>query len=124
MGRTNFEHWTPATWRESAETVDHMLTFGWDVVAYCPACKLAMRVNLGHLKILCGDGFSLWNRKALCRRLRCTGVVRFYGKPPQDADYIRLIAERPGHGGVPPKASELKEGEPIPNYGAALKKRF
>jgi len=110
MGRRNYEHWTARDWRAAGGTIEAMRLQGWSVVAVCGACDLVMAVNLDHLVKLCGPELSLWNRRARCRRARCQGAVRFYGKPLQLYDHIVLIAGAPDLGTS--TASPTESAEP------------
>lgn len=83
MGRRNFDRWPPEAWRRSAEGVGRMRAAGWTVLAYCPSCQLTITVDLALIERLKGPAFSLWNRRAACRRLGCAGRVEFQGKPPE-----------------------------------------
>ena len=57
-----------------------MLAERWDVIAVCGRCGLVTRVNLGIIAKVRGRGFSLWNRKARCRKVGCSGHVAFHAK--------------------------------------------
>lgn len=66
--------------RAKCETVTEMMRQRWDVIAVCQRCGLTMEVELGTIAKVCGPGFSLWNRKARCRKVGCTGHVEFHAK--------------------------------------------
>jgi hypothetical protein len=91
-----------ADWRPGAETVDKMQSAGWDVFTQCRACGLKMAADLALIAKVSGGATSLWNRKARCRRLGCSGFVDFWGKPPQRSRHEPLSAPWPD--GVPPRA--------------------
>ena len=93
MGHRNFERWPPEAWRRSAGTVGRMRANGWTVLAYCPVCQLTMTVDLSLLETVRGPEFSLWNRRAPCRRLGCAGRVEFQGQPPELITPFPLRAE-------------------------------
>ncbi len=93
MGRRKFDRWPPEAWRAGAEGVGRMRAAGWTVLAYCPTCNLTIVVDLDCLERLRGSDFSLWNRRAACRRLGCSGRVEFQGKPPRIATPFPLRAE-------------------------------
>ncbi len=93
MGHKNFDRWPPEAWRRSAGTIARMRAAGWTVLAYCSVCNLTISVDLGRVERLRGPDFSLWNRRAPCRRLGCLGKVEFQGKPPQLAQPFPLRAE-------------------------------
>ena len=95
MGLRNYDRWSPEEWRRTAETVAQMRKARWDVLSYCRACHLTMRVDLALVERVSGPHAVLWNRKARCRRIGCDGVVEFRGKPPRVTTYIRLNAEWP-----------------------------
>ncbi len=93
MGRRNFDRWPPEAWRRQADTVARMRAGGWAVFAYCATCKLTIAVDLGLIERLRGPDFSLWNRRAPCRRLGCAGRVEFQAKPPEIMQPFALRAE-------------------------------
>lgn len=95
MGHRNYDRWPPEAWRRSAETVGRMRANGWTVLAYCRACNLTMVVDLRAIERLRGTDFSLWNRRAPCRRLGCRGRVEFQGKPPEISMPFPLRADWP-----------------------------
>jgi hypothetical protein len=95
MGRRNYERWPPEAWRRSAKTVARMRANGWTVLAYCPACTLTIAVDLALVERIRGADFSLWNRRAPCRRLGCPGKVEFQGKPPEVVQPFPLRAAWP-----------------------------
>ncbi|MEP6967437.1 MAG: hypothetical protein ABI906_05105 [Pseudomonadota bacterium] len=68
--------------RQRCETVERMRRDGWDVISRCERCGLIMRVDLGLVIRVSGPTVSLWNRKARCRRLGCTGWVEFQARAP------------------------------------------
>ena len=79
----------------TAETVDHMIRDRWDVITWCAACSLALRVDLAVIQAVAGGGTSLWNRQTPCKRVGCRGKVEFQGRPPQLRQHIVLRAEWP-----------------------------
>ena len=95
MGLRNYDRWSPEEWRRTAETVAQMRKAGWDVLSYCRACHLTMRVDLALVERVSGPQAVLWNRQARCRRIGCDGVVEFRGKNPKITTYIRLRAGWP-----------------------------
>lgn len=78
--------------RSRCESVADMRREGWDVISHCPTCGLTMRVDLAALATLRGESFSLWNRKARCRRLGCTGHAVFQARAPDMAWHDELKA--------------------------------
>jgi len=64
----------------------------WDVISICEKCGLVMRVNLGLIVRVSGPATSLWNRKARCRRVGCTGFVVFQARAPGMAMHEPLTA--------------------------------
>lgn len=68
--------------RQKCETVEAMARDGWDVISRCETCGLIMRADLALIARISGPRTSLWNRKARCRRLGCTGWVKFQGRAP------------------------------------------
>jgi hypothetical protein len=68
--------------RKGCESVEQMRREGWDVLSRCDACTLIMRVNLSTIIKVNGPAFSLWNRKARCRRIGCVGFVEFQARAP------------------------------------------
>jgi hypothetical protein len=81
--------------RRGCETVELMLRAGWDVIACCDTCQLIMRVSLPTLIRIKGPKFSLWNRKARCRRFGCVGFVEFRGRAPGVETHSPLNAPWP-----------------------------
>lgn len=51
--------------------------------------RLVMRVNLSAIIKVNGPQFSLWNRKARCRRVGCTGFVQFRQRRPAWSATVR-----------------------------------
>ena len=95
MGHKNFDRWPAEAWRRSAETVEQMRARGWEVISYCRACHLTMRVDLALVERVSGPGVVLWNRQVKCRRIGCTGLVEFQGKPPELYQHLPLRSEWP-----------------------------
>ena len=95
MGSKNLDRWSAEDWRRTAETVAKMRTNGWDVISHCPKCNLTMRVDLALIERVSGGGTVLWNRQSKCRRIGCTGMVEFQGRPPRLHRHIPLRAEWP-----------------------------
>jgi hypothetical protein len=93
MGRRHPDRWPAEAWRKSAPTVGTMRAAGWDVISYCRACKLTMRVDLALVERVSGPDTVLWNRQSPCKRIGCDGQVEFQGKPPELFKHIRLFAE-------------------------------
>ena len=89
------ERWPPEQWRGIANTVGKMRAAGWSVRSYCRTCHLLMEVDLDTIILRRGADTVLWNRQAKCRRIGCSGVVEFQGRPPPLVGYMRLIAEWP-----------------------------
>ncbi len=83
--------------RRGCETVEQMHHAGWDVIACCDACMLIMRVSLPTIIKVRGPTFSLWNRKARCRRFSCVGFVEFRGRAPGMECHDPLTAPWPDH---------------------------
>jgi hypothetical protein len=81
--------------RKGCETVEQMHRANWDVLSRCDACALVMRVNLAAIIKVNGPQFSLWNRKARCRRIGCVGFVDFQAKAPGMECHDLLIAPWP-----------------------------
>lgn len=81
--------------RQKCETVGAMRRERWDVLSKCQACGLLMRVDLDLIIQVRGPGVSLWNRRARCRRLGCTGWVEFQAKAPGMAMHEALTATEP-----------------------------
>jgi hypothetical protein len=64
-----------------------MIAEGWRVQAHCPTCFARARVDLVEVARKLGPEYSLWNRRAPCRRRtgdggRCAGEVVFWAWPP------------------------------------------
>ncbi|WP_332047962.1 hypothetical protein [Phenylobacterium sp.] len=88
--------------RRKCETVTEMEARGWDVLAKCQACGLTTRVNLRHVARIRGPAFSLWNRRARCKRVACPGAAQFLGRAPDMSWHEPLDAPWPE--GKPPPA--------------------
>ncbi|MET0295361.1 MAG: hypothetical protein ABW042_10130 [Phenylobacterium sp.] len=82
MPRRNPARIPLAARRATCEGVEAMRRQGWDVISHCPACGLTMRVDLAALAILKGSDFSLWDRRARCRRIGCAGYASFQARAP------------------------------------------
>jgi hypothetical protein len=54
-----------------------------------------MRVDLALVERVSGPGVVLWNRQVKCRRIGCTGLVEFQGKPPELYQHLPLRSEWP-----------------------------
>jgi hypothetical protein len=100
MGHRNPDR-IPLSWRRTrCETVAEMAAARWDVLSKCRVCGLQMRVQLRVIATVSGPNTSLWNRRAPCRRLLCSGQVEFWAKAPGMASHEPLTAEWPD--GKPP----------------------
>ena len=95
MGLKSHDAWPVEQWRASAESVSDMKAQSWAVRSYCRSCQLLMDADLDIIILRKGPRTSLWNRQARCRRIGCSGVVEFQGRPPQIQRYLRLFAEWP-----------------------------
>lgn len=95
MGSKNLDRWSREDWRAHTRTVGEMAARGWHVFSRCESCHLAMVVDLKLVAYVSGPQVVLWNRRAPCRRMGCTGIVRFHGKPPQIPEHMLLEAEWP-----------------------------
>ncbi|MEP6967807.1 MAG: hypothetical protein ABI906_06980 [Pseudomonadota bacterium] len=82
MGHRNPDRVPMAIRRQRCETVERMRRDAWDVISRCGKCGLIMRVDLGLVIRVSGPSTSLWNRKARCRRLGCSGWVEFQARAP------------------------------------------
>jgi hypothetical protein len=76
--------------RARCETIGQMLREGWEVEAWCVACRLKLRVDLRTIAIVRGPTFSLWNRASRCRRVGCRGRVEFHARAPGMTGVERL----------------------------------
>lgn len=81
MGRRNPDRYTIADWRAACPTVRWMRAERWDVISVCTTCGLKMQANLERIEREKGPEFSLWDRTAPCRRLKCVGFVEFQALP-------------------------------------------
>ena len=81
--------------RARCETVEEMLAQRWEVISNCRQCGLMMEVNLRLVATISGPETSLWNRSSRCRRIGCTGHVRFQAKAPGMAFFDDLQAPWP-----------------------------
>lgn len=97
MGSRNLDRLPPEDWRAEAETVTEMADKGWDVFSKCRVCGLQMSTSLRLVARISGPETSLWSKPKPCRRMGCTGVVDFFGKPPSLSRHIRLDAAWPEH---------------------------
>ena len=82
MGSRNADRVPITVRRSKCETVEAMHRAGWDVLSKCETCGLIMRVDLVLVARISGPMTSLWNRKARCRRVGCTGWVEFQARAP------------------------------------------
>jgi hypothetical protein len=82
MGSRNRDRIPLAYRRSKCETVADMRQQGWDVLSRCDACGLIMRVDLALIERVSGPETSLWNHRARCRRVGCTGHVDFLARAP------------------------------------------
>lgn len=92
MGQRNPDRYSMRERRPSAETLSRMIAGHWAVISSCRQCGLQMVVDLALLARLKGPNFSLWNRKAPCRRIGCPGFVVFRGKAPGMTGFEELAA--------------------------------
>ena len=93
MGSRNLDRIPLRSRRAKVETVRQMREEGWDVISKCLVCGLVMRVDLALIARVSGPNVSLWNRKAHCRRLGCTGFVEFQARAPGMSWHEVLNAE-------------------------------
>jgi hypothetical protein len=96
MGQKNADRIPLSYRRARCETVEAMRRDGWDVISKCGGCGLVMQVDLALVARISGPETSLWNRKARCRRLGCTGVVEFQARVPGVAWHEPLRADDRG----------------------------
>jgi len=68
--------------RTRCPTIGDMLREVWDVLSSCQKCGLVMQVDLADMIKLRGPKVVLWNRKARCRRIGCSGFVEFQAMAP------------------------------------------
>jgi hypothetical protein len=93
VGARNPDRVPIALRRSRCETVADMQAQGWEVISECRTCGLAMRVDLDLIAWRTGAKTSLWNRKARCRRLLCSGWVVFKAKAPGMSWHEELAAD-------------------------------
>jgi hypothetical protein len=82
MGSRNLDRIPIRMWRSKVETVADMQREGWEVIASCQKCGLAMVADLALIARETGPETSLWNRTSVCRLIGCGGVVVFMAKAP------------------------------------------
>jgi hypothetical protein len=82
MGTRNPDRVPIRYFRARCESVADMRREGWDVVSKCEKCGLMMGVDLALIIKVNGPNVSLWNRRAICRRMGCRGSVEFMAKAP------------------------------------------
>ena len=102
MGAKNIDRYSPSDWRSGAETVEAMLTRGWEVTTRCDRCRVEQLASLTLIARLKGPHFSLWNQSTACKVLRCGGRLRFFGRPPRLHSAFELSAPDPSS--WPPRA--------------------
>ncbi len=93
MGHRNPDRVPLRMRRGRAESVDAMRRQNWEVISHCGRCGLMMPVDLALVAKVKGAAYSLWNRKARCRRLGCTGFVTFQAKAPGMIGFEDLSAD-------------------------------
>ena len=101
MGSRNPDRVPLSARRSRAETVQQMHAEGWDVIAKCDYCRMMLRVDLRVIAKTRGPTFSLWNAKARCKVVGCTGWVTFMAHAPGLNGHQPLTAPWPE--GVPPR---------------------
>lgn len=95
MSYVKLENRPASWWRCRAATIGQMIDSGWTVWSVCNNCFLVMPADLEWFAYRLGDGETLWNRHPGCRRLGCTGVITFYGTPPETNTCMVLKADWP-----------------------------
>lgn len=92
MGHRNPDRVPLAYRRARCETVGAMRRDAWNVISRCEKCGLMMGVDLARVIRERGPHVSLWNRRAICRRLGCRGSVSFLAKVQGMASHEPLEA--------------------------------
>lgn len=82
-----------AAWPQTDRVVV-MLELDWKVMSTCRRCGLQLHVDLRTVIKTNGPDFSLWNAKAKCRKVGCSGYADYAGMPPRGTLYRPLIVDR------------------------------
>ena len=93
MGAKNLDRIPASAWRVKYPTVAELARDGIDVISSCSSCGLNMAVDLILVARVSGPSTSLWNRKAPCRRIGCSGFVEFRAKFRGTHIYQALAAD-------------------------------
>jgi hypothetical protein len=102
MGSKNLDRVSVAEWRNKCETVADFTRDRIEVISACDKCDLRMVVDLQVIAKVSGPLTSLWNRRAPCKRIGCSGQVVFKAKFWGQNIYQPLVA--PWRAGKPPLA--------------------
>lgn len=115
MGSRNIDRIPIGARRRNAESVGAMLAGGWEVEAWCGVCGIKLRVELAGIVAAKGASYSLWDRRARCRRVGCQGRVRFHGRPPGAPGFSPLVSRKPDPDGLEASPDWLarNRGEPF-----------
>jgi hypothetical protein len=95
MGSKNLDRISTVEWRAKCETVADLARDRIEVISVCGKCDLRMTVDLRLIARVSGPATSLWNRKAPCKRIGCSGVVVFRAKFWGRNTYTELSAPWP-----------------------------
>jgi hypothetical protein len=93
MGSKNLDRLPVAAWRMKYPTVAELARDRVDVISSCASCGLNMAVDLALVVRVSGASTSLWNRKAPCRRIGCSGFIEFRAKFRGTHIYQALAAD-------------------------------
>lgn len=78
--------------RPAFETVERMAKAGWGLRTRCDKCRLELNLSWRVVIMVLGPNYSLWNRKARCRKVMCSGHTIFLGRHHPRAHWEALTA--------------------------------
>jgi len=90
MGRTNPDRAILPPTPYAAATLGEMLEQQWEVVAHCPRCLVALKVDLPMLINAHGEDLVLWGRRPPCRVVDCEGRVVFKARSHKYGSWVGL----------------------------------
>lgn len=92
MGGRNPDRIPIHEFRPAYETVERMAKAGWKLRTRCEQCRLELNLSWRVVILTLGPNYSLWNRKARCRKVMCSGKVVFLAQHHPRAHFDTLTA--------------------------------
>jgi hypothetical protein len=92
MGSRNPDRISLSELRPAFETVETMAKAGWRLRSRCDTCRLELEIDWRVVIMVLGPRYSLWNRKARCRKVMCRGQVIFLARHHPRAHFDTLTA--------------------------------